>query len=35
MKKLFFAIFALALVGAVSAQQAENDNFSNLDAPNA
>lgn len=33
MKKLFFAIFALALMGVVFAQ--ETDNFSNLDAPNA
>ena len=35
MKKLFFAIFALALMGFVFAQENESDNFSNLDAPNA
>ena len=35
MKKLFFAIFALALMGFVFAQENEGDNFSNLDAPNA
>ena len=34
-KRLVFIAFALALVGFVFAQEAENDNFSNLDAPDA
>jgi len=34
-KRLVFVAFALALAGFVFAQEAENDNFSNLDAPDA